>query len=303
MSDSDGTTLPGLAEQVYVALFEDRPADRAAACAVLAASQPPHEAVVRGLLGGLAGSVTRMRALEALAEMGERAVLAADPLALLALRHESLPVRVAAAFARGRVAPRHHLDVTPFALTLVLGEREERHEAIAMLGALGATAAPAAPALAKVLETDDLVARQQATLALSRIGLDALALALASPVTAVRRHAVMLLDRRQGELSRAVPMLAHALADRDAAVRRAAAVSLGRCGAWSRCAIPALLHALRDPDAEVRWWSALTLAGLSITTSDVVGRIADAADVAPVDLRARAADALTRLGWAARKAA
>lgn len=303
MSDAHGTTLPGLAEQVYVALFEDSATDRAAARAALAASLPPWDALVAGLLGGLRADATRLRALEAIAEMGERAVTAADPLALVAQRHEVLAVRVAAAYARGRVAPRQHLDATPFALALVLGEREEKHEAIALLSALGPTALPAAPALAKVLESEDLVARQQATLALSKIGVDALELALRCPVAAVRRHAVILLDRRTGELSRAVPMLARMLSDRHAGVRRAAAVSLGRCGAWARCAIPALLHALSDDDPEVRWWSALAAAGLSMRTPDVMTHLADAAECAPVDLRQRASGVLAKLGWGLSRAA
>ena len=307
VSTIDGGELPRAAEDVYVALFEDDAETRAAAHARLAAqawSGMVHDAVVMGLMGGLSGGRTvRARAIDALAALGEHAVGAADALLDVAATDPSLTARMSAAAARTRVLPGEPLDATPFALALVLGEREERHDAIARLADLGAAAWPAVAPLLKVLEHADVTARQQAMLALSRIGVEALAQALDSPSALARRHAVLLLDRRQGELSRAVPLLVRALRDRDAAVRRSAAVSLGRCGAWARCAIPALLHALRDPDAEVGWWSALAAVTLGLASPDVIAALADAADRAPVDLRQRAAGALARIGWAARRAA
>ena len=307
LSHADGSQLPGAAEDVFAVLFEDAADARASATRrlVAAAALPStHDAALMGLIGGLAGGATaRARALGALAELGEHAVGASDAVRRVLNTAAALPERLTAAIALTHLSPDETLDATPFALALVLGEREERHDAIARLAALGARAMPAVPSLLKVLEMADATARQQAMLALSQIGLDALAMALECPSVLARRHAVMLLDRREGELSRAVPLLTRALCDRDAGVRRAAAVSLGRCGAWARCAIPALLRALNDADPEVGWWAALAAAGLGHATPPVITALAEAKDNAPVDLRQRVASTLARIGWARRKAA
>ena len=297
-------TLPGLAEEVYAALFEKDAPRRAQARERLAAHRGPHDSVVMGLAGGMRGNDDcRLRAIEALQALGPRAASASAALAQLVATDPQLSIRVAAAHARACVDPAEALDPAPFAMALVLGERDERHDAIALLGSLGPVAAPAIPLLVKVCESDDLVARQQATLALSRIGIDALAAVLKCRAVSSRRHAVLLLDRRHGELSRAVPLLVSALADKDADVRRAAAVALGRCGAWARCAIPSLQHAMRDRDGEVRWWSALAAATMGVSTRDVVTGLLEARDRAPVDLRDRATGLLSRMGWAALAAA
>jgi HEAT repeat protein len=283
---------------VAEALFARRPWHRAELVEHLAqiaddCGDEVTEAIARGFAGGLRGPLAvRLAAIDALRQLGARAWTALDDLGQAAQADVDLEVRMRAAHACVRILPDRPLDPSPFGLALTLGERDARHLAMELLADLGPLATPARGVLARALSSDDSAIAQRALLVLETFGLEGLAIALASPIPAVRRHAVLRLDRRDGELARAVPMLERALRDPDAAVRRGAARSLARCGSYARCTIPSLLHSLHDHDAEARWWSALAAVSLGLRSFDVLSVIAEACDHAPSDLRRLASGAI-----------
>lgn len=109
-----------------------------------------------------------------------------------------------------------------------------REAAARALGLLGTNAAPAVPELARALRRSEGRIRQEAALALTRIG------------------------------PAAVPHLTDALRDASPQVRQAAAFALGEIGPSAREAVPLLAHRLGDGDEWVRRTCAGTLARLGL---------------------------------------
>ncbi|MDW8308068.1 MAG: HEAT repeat domain-containing protein, partial [Verrucomicrobiales bacterium] len=109
-----------------------------------------------------------------------------------------------------------------------------REAAARGLGLLGTNAAAAAPELARALRDPQGRIRQEAALALLRIG------------------------------PAAVPHLTDALRDGSPQVRQAAAFALGEIGPAARAAVPMLAHRLGDGDEWVRRTCAGTLARLGL---------------------------------------
>ena len=253
----------------------------------LGAGVEPTPARLAGLLQSGDPQV-RLAGAWALAQAGERAASAAEPLQRLLRGDESSAVRAQAAAALAAVSKGSHAPVP--ALLTALGDASEpvRHAAAAALAGLPLTAEDVRPLIGWLDSGDDYVAAFAAwslgnigqpareavpalSRALAREKTDAVvagALARIGPAAAEavptlveslraggpdrRWRAARTLGRIGPPAAAAVPALTAALGDEESAVRMHAARALGRVGRDARSAAPALQRATGDPDESVR---------------------------------------------------
>ncbi|MGE3808995.1 MAG: HEAT repeat domain-containing protein [Gemmataceae bacterium] len=138
-----------------------------------------------------------------------------------------------------------------FNLTRLLKLRDPfvRRYVAGTLGNLGDDAEAAVPALTRLIQETDqdpatVVAAVQALGRIGVAGLPALIDALQHPLKQVRREAVWAIKRLGPHGERAVPALIDALEDSDSRVRMGAAHALGSMGPLAATAVPALIKSL-----------------------------------------------------------
>ena len=205
---------------------------------VLRAGEPS----VAGLIGGLKSSdeAARLKAVDQLGAMGEKAAAAVAPLTEL-LADGSAKVRAHAAWS---------------------------------LGAIGAPAKPAVPALAKLLKDPDENVRRQAVRAVQAIHpgpevMIPLCVALMEDTDPAVRVRVLRVMADAGV--KAVPGLIKALKNEKAAYW--ACLVLREIGPDAKDAVPALAEALKNPRAEIRREAVLTLGAMNEAADSVLPQI------------------------------
>jgi hypothetical protein len=109
--------------------------------------------------------------------------------------------------------------------------------------------------------------------------------------------------------SNSVPSLAKALREGDPFLRRSAALALGEFGGYAQPAIPALTNALQEGDTDTAWFSAQALGSIGLGATSAIPALiqavrfeAVAGDGSPSQLRKYAIDALGRIGLMAQDA-
>ncbi len=129
---------------------------------------------------------------------------------------------------------------------------------------------------AEQLRQDDPQARDQASLALGKIGkpaVPALRDALGEPNPAVRLAAARALAKMYRDAADALPELIPLLQDPDTSIQAAAARAIGHMDLLGAAAAPALIPLLSSPDADCR-----------LAAADAVGRLATEAEAAVPEL-------------------
>lgn len=127
----------------------------------------------------------------------------------------------------------------------------------------------------------------------------ALVAALRDPDPTVREQAAVALGRLGPAAREAIGPLVATFSDEDLYLRGAAAVALGQIGSD---AVPALVRALGDTSGDVRWSAAIALGRLGSQARDAVGALITALSDADENVRWCAAVALGAIGPAAREA-
>lgn len=147
----------------------------------------------------------------------------------------------------------------PFLIkTLSSTEWEQREQAALAISRIGVPAKASIPSLITNLKDEEWQVRAAAAKALANMeeaavpAIPALMRALKDEEWQVRRPAVYALAALGKEAKAAVPILIEALNDEEWHVRRPAALALGSIGADARVAIPALKAKLSDPELQVR---------------------------------------------------
>jgi hypothetical protein len=140
------------------------------------------------------------------------------------------------------------------------------------------------PALIEALSDGEWKIREQAAVAISRIGVRAkagislLIEHLTDEVWQVRAAAAKALANMEGKAVSAIPALITALQDEEWQVRRAAAYALADSGKHAKDAVPALLEALNDEEWHVRRPAALALGRIGVDTYEVMSALKTALD-------------------------
>jgi HEAT repeat protein len=181
--------------------------------------------------------------------------------------------------------------------------REVRRAAAWHLGAHGTAAKAAVPALGKVLRADpDAAVANQAALALAQIGwpaVDALSEAVRKGSPAAKNQALLALGRMGPQARDALDLLRDVLREGKPAERVLAASALGEMGPAAEPAIADLCQAMRDPDKKLSQAAARSLFNLG---ANAVPGIRDLLADELMEVRLTALQALAMLGPEARKA-
>lgn len=149
-------------------------------------------------------------------------------------------------------------DIPLLIETLSSTEWEEREQAAIAISRIGVPAKASIPALIKTLQDENWKVRGAAIKALANMedaavpAIPALMKALKDEIWQVRRAAAYALAAPGNKAKAAVPVLIEALNDEEWHVRRPAALALGAIGSDAREAIPALEAKLNDPERQVR---------------------------------------------------
>jgi HEAT repeat protein/S1-C subfamily serine protease len=209
----------------------------------------------------------RVRAAQALGEMGEGASLAFTPL-FEALKDKNNLVRRAVGEAVEKVPP-HKGDLAMLCKACKDANEptEVRLLAVKCLGRLGSEARTALPVLLGLLKEQDDGLRAAAMASVVTIGADtrdvaALSDALGNPNVEIRRLSMQALAKLGPQAKAAVPGLTASLKDADKATKLEALKALAAVGPAAKEAVPALTEALKDTDSEVGVAAARALAGL-----------------------------------------
>ncbi len=225
-----------------------------------------------------------------------------------ALTAEDPQVRVAAARAIVDLRPNHEVLLPLLGDVVEHGSEEGVREAVQAFALVGP---PAVPGLRRMLQYEQV--RPLAARALGRLGpqaaeaVPALVQVLPQSEPATQREVLYALGSIGAPAAPAVPQMMRLLQSDDSQVRYAAVFALGRIGPPAGAAVPALREGLKDKDDFFRMTSAWSLARIMPGNAQVaeltVPLLLAALEHDRVFVRVEAADALGRLGPAARPAA
>lgn len=231
------------------------------------------EAVCGWLLTHGAEDPVRIRAVDALRQMGTDAA-PAGPALVAALSDGEKHVSTVAAqtievLAREKAGPKPD-DALPALVKLF-----PNPAAIRAVAAYGSAAAGVVPQLVPLLKNPEVPVRRQAVRALGKIGEpaksavpDVIALVESDPDAGVQEQAAEALgDIGPSIAAEAVPVLVKALQHTDTMVRRDAVRSLGQMGTAAKGVIDDVRALLKDPEDKVR-----DAAGKSVRQIDPTGK-------------------------------
>lgn len=181
------------------------------------------------------------------------------------LTHPSEAVRADAAISLRSVGAAGERSVPHLIERLSDGSPNVAIQSAATLGTLGTMARSAIPALVDVFRDDFGELRQEAALALARIGAEsipALQTALRDENARVRLGAIIAMHYLGRRAVPTMPDVIRAVHDEDQAVRRRAVMVLANFGTDAQVAVPDLMECLNSSDASLQVDAAATLAGI-----------------------------------------
>jgi HEAT repeat protein/S1-C subfamily serine protease len=256
----------------------------------------------------------KVRAAQALAEMGPAARLAVSAL-VRALKDADELVRRLALDALTKIGTPDRADVPLLTQCLKDEDAAVRSYAAEAIGKVGADARSAGPSLLEALKDREAAVRQRAARSLGQVGTDnrqtvfpVLTAALKDPDLQVRVAAAEALTTVSPLQAGDLPLLLDMLKHQDVLVRGVAARAVGKLGAAARSAIPALTELVRGtPDREVRRAGIGALAQFGVEAREAIPALIEALkdealrpDVIPVlgKMGAAAKDAVKALAEA-----
>lgn len=226
------------------------------------AAEPPPELAAHIAALRAPDVTARIRAADALAQLGQAAAGAVDPL-VAALQDDNPLVRSHAAFALGQIGVPAPAAVDALARLIADPDRDVRRAAIAALRQLRAGPQVTIPLLVKVLESAEPSERMLAIRSLAEQGEEAVPTLIEALRNEKSRYWALLVAHEMGPAARdAVPALLTCLSDPLQECRLEALMALGAVAPQSEEAIRAIRRALSDKETGVRYAAVYALGSI-----------------------------------------